>query len=365
MWVPWFGKLLFSACDCLLAWLLHALLALRGVPASVSLRCVAVLLFNPLLLTVSTRGNGDVLHVAVLYAMLLCLQRHQGRAAAVWLGLAVHLRLYPALYLPSLLLCLDEDYCAGGAQCDCGLKGPAWMAAPLDAATRAVSLLCRPVPSACPPAAATRHRLMFALVCASTFCAAFAVCAALYGRAFVAESVAHHIGRVDTRHNFSLLFYPLYLAQQQQSNTAAAASLAAFVPQLALSALCSWRLSRDPSLCLLVQTLLFVCFNKVVTAQYFVWYVSLLPLVLPFTRLPSPLLVALSLAWLLAELHWLSWAYRVELLGLPAFAGLHAASCCFFLACIACTAALIVGHRSQPLFEQGRVALYRKKVVKR
>ena len=359
VWLPWFGKLLFSAGDCLLASLLHSLLSLRGAPSSVSLTCVAVLLFNPLSLAVSTRGNGDVLHMCVLYAMMHSLAQHRGVLAAVCHGLAVHLRLYPILFLPSLLLSLDDNYCRGGLQCQCGLDGPKWRTVPLTLLADGVSWVSRALPpSLCPSAGATRHRAIFSLVSLSTVAGLFAVCAAMYGRPFVSESLAHHIGRVDTRHNFSLLFYPLYLEQQQKGATAVAASLAAFLPQVILSALCSWRLSSDVPLCLLVQTMLFVTFNKVVTAQYFLWYVSLLPLVMPFTRLPPSLLLALSLVWLLAELHWLSWAYQVELLGLPAFAGLHAASCCFFLFCILCTAVLIVGHRKQPLFEHGRLTLY-------
>ena len=365
VWLPWFGKLLFSACDCVLAALLHSLLCLRGVPSAVSLWCVCVQLFNPLSLAVSTRGNGDVLHLCVLYAMLLCMARHRGLLAAVCFGVAVHLRLYPVVFLPTLLLSLDSHYCTGGGQCQCGLDGPEWLQRPLIALTSAASFVCRPLPSAllcAPSAAATRHRVLFAVVSGATFCALFALCFALYGRPFVTESVTHHIGRVDTRHNFSLLFYPAYLtAQQQQSHspaTAAIASLASFVPQLLLSAVCAVRLSSDVWLCLLLQTAVFVSWNKVVTAQYFAWYVGLLPLVLPFSRLPSAALLALSASWLLAELHWLSWAYRVELLGLPAFAGLHAASCAFFLTCALCMAVLIVGHRSQPLFKRGRLTQY-------
>ena len=360
VWFPWFGKLLFSVCDCVLAALLSALLDCRRVPPSVSLSCVLVLLFNPLSLAVSTRGNGDVLHVCVLYAMLLCLMQHRAGWAAVCLGLAVHLRLYPLLYLPSLLLSLDSHYCRGGAQCQCGLD-VSWLGVPLGLLTAATSIVCRPLPSLLPCAAVIRHRAMFAAVSALTFSVLFALCYAMYGQQFVSESVLHHIGRADTRHNFSLLFYPLYVTTQQQQSMAAVASLASFLPQLLLSALCSWCLSSDVSFCLLVQTALFVTFNKVVTAQYFLWYVSLLPLVLPFTRLSSAALFALSLVWLLAELHWLSWAYQVELLGLPAFAGLHAASCCFFLVCILCTAVLIAAHRAQPLFEHGRLTLYRER----
>ena len=367
LWFPWFGKLLFSACDCVLGALLHRLLSLRDVPSSLSLLCVCVLLFNPLSLTVSTRGNGDVLHILILYAMLLSLCTHRGPLAAVCFGVAVHLRLYPIVYLPSLLLALDDYYCL--SPCQCGLRGPASLGRPLTALRTALSTAVRSLqlPMSCVPSvAAMRHRMMFGVLSASTFIALFAVCALLYGRPFVAESVLHHVGRLDTRHNFSLLFYPLYLSHQHHSHHhhyysqhyMPPASLLSFAPQLLLSLLCSARLSSDLPLCLLIQTLLFVAFNKVVTAQYFLWYVSLLPLVLPFTRLSTATLCALSVVWLVAELHWLSWAYQVELLGIPAFAGLHIASCCFFTVCIICTAVVVRGHCSLPLFLDGRLTSY-------
>ena len=46
--------------------------------------------------------------------------------------------------------------------------------------------------------------------------------------------------------------------------------------------------------CLFSLTLVFVTFNKVVTAQYFLWYFSLLPLVLPGLKLSAKELVRLT-----------------------------------------------------------------------
>jgi hypothetical protein len=121
--------------------------------------------------------------------------------------------------------------------------------------------------------------------------------------------------RRDNRHNFSVHFYHLYLGFNDAAAAAAAASgadssaaassvmsssslsstfvsflslssllssstlqaLIGFVPQLLLTPLLAWRLAkRDLPLCLFATTVMFVAFNKVCTAQYFVWYLYVL-----------------------------------------------------------------------------------------
>ena len=53
--------------------------------------------------------------------------------------------------------------------------------------------------------------------------------------------------------------------------------------------------------------------TQVVTAQYFVWYFSLLPLVVPHLSWPLPRGLLLSSGvWVAAQLHWLGWAYQLE-----------------------------------------------------
>jgi hypothetical protein len=54
---------------------------------------------------------------------------------------------------------------------------------------------------------------------------------------------------------------------------------------------------------------------QVCTAQYFVWFLSLLPIVAPHSRMSAARGFALCAAFFAGELHWLLWGYRLEFLG--------------------------------------------------
>lgn len=179
-----------------------------------------------------------------------------------------------------------------------------------------------------------------------------------YGDPFLHEAFLHHLGRHDPRHNFSPHFYFTYLyyfnpaaAQTLASISAspvhdgalltpAAASdvyasdfdasnqselLAPSMPAWQNPAACAMPisavvicclalcLSRHLDLCWLLTTLAFVAFNKVSTAQYFVWYFGLLPLVWPNMRWDRwRVLAGAGAFWLLTQVNWLLWAYLLE-----------------------------------------------------
>lgn len=68
-----------------------------------------------------------------------------------------------------------------------------------------------------------------------------------------------------------------------------------------------------------LQTITFVIYNKVITAQYYVWYLSLLPLITPYLNISFKKGVLLCFLWLLSELNWLYWGYGLELHGKNTF----------------------------------------------
>lgn len=63
---------------------------------------------------------------------------------------------------------------------------------------------------------------------------------------------------------------------------------------------------------LFFQTFVFVTLNKVITAQYFEWYMCLFPLILPYFHLSLGRWIGIFALWSAAILHWLLPAYLLE-----------------------------------------------------
>ena len=279
-----FGKVIFLLSDLLVGKVIEKLTGSNG-------RWYAAgWLLNPLVINVSTRGSSDTLCALLIVATLYCLKARKTAAAGLCYGLAVHFRIYPIIYAPSFFLSLSKE--------------------------AAFYRL-------------TKERLLFSLLSAFVFLSLCACFYSLYGWEFLYETYLYHFVRKDNRHNFSVYFYLLYLTF---STTAQQVSFAAFCPQWLLLLLCSFLTSRhNLPLCMLIQTFIFVVFNKVITAQYFLWYMCLLPLVAADMRITVKQAALMVGVWLGTEVHWLYWGYRLEFLGENVFLELWFAGALFFL----------------------------------
>ncbi|KAK9824503.1 hypothetical protein WJX72_010922 [[Myrmecia] bisecta] len=239
---PAWGKLLFCAADVYAARLIQQLLELQRMsPTAVSVS-VAAWLFNPLTVTISTRGNGEALVTVMLLAMLMLLFK--------------------------------------------GMEG---------------------------------------------------------------------LG--DPRHSFSMYFYPVYLSYGANSCSFDISRLA-FVTQLLSTAVIGVKLADHLPFCLMLQSLAFVAFNKVCTSQYFVWYLSFMPLALPWL-LQSPKrgrVMAATAAWAITQAHWLAWAYLLEFQGQPVFLMLWLASILFLAANVCLIWALATAFKPGLSFKDNMLA---------
>lgn len=306
-----FGKLLFCGCDLLSGWLLLRLLALRGTPRGSALVCCGLWLLNPLPAGVSTRGNAESVLAALVLSTLLCLESRRHTAAALLFGLSVHMKIYPLTYALPIALSLAE--------------GPSRERALLPNLLRLFN----------------RDLLLFAAVSGSVFMALNGTFYCIYGWDFLHESYLYHVTRRDIRHNFSPYFYMLYLTAEGSEagignwtgigSWTGSLALVLFVPQLLLVLLSSLAFRSDRPFCCFLHTAVFVSFNKVCTSQYFLWYLCLLPLVLPRLTLSWTRGLALSLLWVVGQALWLSPAYCLEFEGRNSFTLVWMAGLLFLL----------------------------------
>lgn len=343
-WWVHFGKLVFMAGD-----LLTGCWMARTLPRKKAL-LAALWLCNPMVIAISTRGSSESVLTLLVMCSVAALRRGRHVLLALWLGTAVHFKLYPVIYLPAIMLGL--------------LVGrPGW------ACLRRVPVLCW----------LNGVNVAYAGVTVLAAVLWSAAMYAVYGYEFLDHSFVYHVVRLDHRHNFLLynvaLYYklarPFVDSGSRDLAAAAAAAVArhnlprlarwlqaaagsrwaaqfaacavnleriAFVPQLLLSAVVlPLRLARtDLEACLFVQTFAFVAFNKVMTSQYFIWFLIFLPhyvarsLLATTHRQKGYFLVAL---WVATQLMWLYSAYRLEFLGHSVFdTWLLASAVAFFLA---------------------------------
>ena len=137
-----------------------------------------------------------------------------------------------------------------------------------------------------------------------------------YGNIYIEEAWLYHFRRQDLQHNFSPYFYIYHLIGNDSHRKIL--SIFAFIPQFVLIICCTFyyqfgcKQNKNLFMCLFVQTFIFVTLNKVITAQYFEWYMCLLPLIIPFIELSLQNYIKIFLLWSFSILQWLLPAYLFE-----------------------------------------------------
>ncbi|KAG7376311.1 hypothetical protein PHYPSEUDO_013773 [Phytophthora pseudosyringae] len=335
-----FGKLLFVSCDLLVGYVLYRILRLRGLPDTNAVNYCCVWLFHPFSVNISTRGNADSIVVLLVMLSLLLIMRRQLVLSALAYGAAVHFKIYPIIYALAFLVVYLHNFLNG----DFRAANAKWLSS-------CNSSFCFWVQLA---GQLNRDRLVFGVVSGGLFVILAAGCYYLYGFQFLYEAYLYHFTRTDNRHNFSVYFYDLYLRYDTPSGFGV--GLLAFLPQLTSLVAVSFAYGRDLPFALFALTMVFVIFNKVCTAQYFLWYTAFLPLIFPLTSLRLKWKgLAMIAAWLGGELHWLYWAYHLEMQGVNTFFPLWMAGLAFFSVNVGILATLMRHHSFTPLFRSGQV----------
>ena len=151
-----FGKIVFVCCDLCVGLLIQQILHMRGVGRSKRALAVSLWLLNPLTATVSSRGNAESLLAVLVLLTLYLIMCQRVYLAAIVLGLAIHMKVFPVIYSLPMFLFIDENF-AEDTSADLG-------ASPVDM-TPALEKFFNP------------RRVRFVFACVGTF---FAVTAAMY-----------------------------------------------------------------------------------------------------------------------------------------------------------------------------------------
>jgi phosphatidylinositol glycan class M len=267
-------------------------------------------MYNPLAINICTRGSAESLVVLLPVLLTLAAAKRDrwslyNRALLTGLlqGVAVHAKLYPVIYTPSYMAYFGRQ----------SQPRQATIHSLSSFVTTWIRRLLQPAPL-----------LFFGAFVASTGGCTYAA-VAWYGHEALEQGLLYHLTRIDHRHNYSPWWYPLYLNYDQQTG-----GVLLVLPQLLLL-LATTVAIPDLAFALFVQTFLFVTFNKVVTAQYFTWYLCLLPLCFDNKVNSRPTNLLWPVSWVFVSmLVWLGSAYGLEMQGLPLYRLVWMASLFYF-----------------------------------
>ncbi|KAI5955094.1 GPI14 [Candida jiufengensis] len=283
-----FGKILFMLGDLVTGVIIIKLLQKSKISKNKVLILSSIWLLNPMVITISTRGSSESILTVMIMLSLNYLAEERFNLAGFWLGLAIHFKIYPIIYLPSVALYL----------------------------TKYQPTINKPVLKLI-----TYKNLQFILVTLLTFASLNGIMYYIYGYEFIEHSYLYHITRIDHRHNFSVYNILLYYKSALPTSTNLDIEKLAFLPQLIISAIIIPLLlaKKDLLSCLFIQTFAFVTFNKVITSQYFIWFLIFLPHFISRSKLSWYNGLFILGLWVMTQGIWLYNAYQLEFLGINTF----------------------------------------------
>ncbi|KAL9913262.1 GPI mannosyltransferase 1 [Glossina fuscipes] len=331
---PAVGKIIYSGFDIWVAVLIYKLvkdelrfqysrLKKTDCLQSVNIKCPEIVakvsacfwLYNPLTAVISTRGNGDsfssFIVILTLYMIMKAFKVNEQRLslllifyAGILHGLAIHLRLYPLFFSLAYYLALSEH------------------------STCRIADFIRKLICPC------KKQLLLIMGTVTSLTTLTLLFYKLYGFKFLYEAYIYHLVRKDLRHNFSLYFLMQYLGSDTEG-LSSLQKLLVLMPQLIMIVFLTFafgQFRQSLPFCIFTITFVMVTYNSVVTSQYFIWYLALLPLCFSnFKSIGIGTAVSYFSLWVLAQGLWLLPAFLLEFQGWNTFYWLWLQSIVFFI----------------------------------
>lgn len=312
---PAFGKVLFSLCDTLVALLIHRILKLQGFSNKVASKYPLFWLYNPLPLVITTRGNADTISSALVVLTLYFMEKRNYWLTGLIQGVSIHFRLYPIIFSLPLYFSIESSQ-----------------------KNKILKLL---LPN--------KNRLILVISCCFALFGLTSLFYWMYGYQFLYESLIFHLKRTDIRHNYSVYFYLQYLTYKAPDAYQVIDKLLMIVPQLSLLVVFPIFYSSRKHLhfCSFCLVFVVVMFNSVLTCQYFVWYLSLAPLILPNLQIAFNELMLISNFWFVAQAAWLLPAYLLEFKSMDTFLYVWIQCLVFFWANVTILTSLVRNYRKK------------------
>lgn len=299
-------------------------------------------LYNPMAIAIATRGNCDAIAGVLVLSTLYVVQIWKNSfLAGILHGVAVHVRLYPIAYSLALFMHLSDfgfyshsdrlspivKLMKSKNKKKVQLKGGENA---LDSSSRRtvfkIEYLYYLIPN--------REQFKLVVGCITSLSTLIGAFYLLYGEKFLHETYLYHLTRKDTRHNFSMYFYLQYLTAGIK-NVGFWQNLLITLPQVILLLLFSVRYGLNRlslNFAFLTLTIVMVAYNTVLTSQYFIWILVILPLCVWQIQMSKKSALFLVTIWFVAKAAWLLPAYFLEFQGHNTFMFVWIQSISFFCA---------------------------------
>lgn len=283
----------------------------------------ALWLLNPMVIAISTRGNAEsIMSLLMLLCIYLFINKSYILSAFVY-GLSIHFKIYPIIYsVPFSCYFLSKF-----------IK------------KRQFKYII--------------NWVLFGFVSLITLLSITYLVYTKFGDEFLEHTYFYHMIRSDHRHNFSVWNMVLYMEQIPQvikqdlfvnnnqygffkidkilDNKSLSTIPQLFICTIVPIILFFKETNTSNSLkklikIIAIQTMLFVHFNKVITSQYFIWYLTYLPFFVDyfidkFTNKKYFELIKLASVWILSQGVWLLCGFMLEFKNKNVFVELFVAGC--------------------------------------